>query len=101
MVSAGKRDDARATLVSVQLDDAIVRAAKLERAHSLKILAFEKNLRAGARVQRARGHHGCTVRNALQPPRRSPHMLDGYDGFRAARIHQYRTFPSPLSFITS
>jgi hypothetical protein len=55
-------DDAAALLVVRELGEGVVRAAELERAHALEVLALEEHLRAGERVHRARGERRRPVR---------------------------------------
>jgi hypothetical protein len=53
VIPTGERNDARAALRIVEAHDAVVRAAKLERAHPLKVLALEEYAAARACIERA------------------------------------------------
>src|SRR5262249_37312824 len=52
VISGRGGDDAAAALRSAEAEDAIERAARLERAGLLEVLAFQADLRAGHRAQR-------------------------------------------------
>lgn len=75
MVARRKRDDARRALPLVELRQCVERAAKLEGAHALEVLALEEHLRAEHLVDGAGGQHGRHVCKALDPSCRCAHIL--------------------------
>jgi hypothetical protein len=58
VIALRKRDDAATFLVVSQRSDFVRRAANLEGARALQVLAFEKHLFAGDFVKLARGDYG-------------------------------------------
>ena len=76
VIPRGKRDDARAPLILIEFRQSIECAAKLECSRSLKVLAFEKHLRAELSIDRAGGHDGGSVSMTLDSIRGRNHVLE-------------------------
>jgi hypothetical protein len=70
--------------------DRVVRAAELERADPLQVLAFEEHPGADPAVQGARSQHRRAVRDAGDPGRR---VADVVHGDRCGRAHRAPLFP--------
>ena len=64
VIARGERDDAPLSLGAREPRKRIVRAAELEGAATLQVLAFEDDFRADARIHGARSHDGRTVSGA-------------------------------------
>ena len=67
MVAGRERDDTVAALLRVEARQRVERAAELECAHALQVLALEEHLRAECFVDRPRRHHRRAVRMAFEP----------------------------------
>ncbi len=66
MIARREGDDTGLALLGCELRQRVVRAAELEGAHALEVLALEEQLGAGQRIRRGRREDGRPVDLALQ-----------------------------------
>jgi hypothetical protein len=80
MITRRVRQHACFALFRVEMRNRVVGAAKLERAHALKVFALEEYRRARAFIERARRQNGGTVGDAFKTRGGVEYVIEGGGG---------------------